>query len=97
MKLLAAIVNNKLRVRAGKRVTLEYLSTAVGSTTLEVFKGRTRIARVNGKAKTGRNKITWNGERGRKKASRGKYALRLSITSGDGQTATDRGRVTLIR
>jgi len=96
-KLLLAVVKPKLKGRSGKRVTLSYLSTGTGSVTLEVLKGRTRVARVTGSAKIGRNKIAWNGKRGRRKASPGRYTLRLTVTGGDGQVATDRGSVTVTR
>jgi hypothetical protein len=97
IRLLVAVVNTKLRARAGKRVTLDYLSTAVGSSTLEVFRGRNSVARITSTAKVGRNKITWNGKQGRRKALPGKYTLRLAVSGGDGQTATDAGAVTLKR
>jgi hypothetical protein len=91
------VVNPKLRARTGKRVSVDYLSTAPGSATLEVFKGKTRVARVTGTAKLGRNKITWNGNRAGKKAKPGRYTLRLSVTGGDGQAATDAATVTVTR
>jgi hypothetical protein len=97
IKLLIAVINPKLKAKAGKRVSLGYLSTAAGSTTLEVLKGRKAIARVTSTARTGRNKIAWNGKQGRKKAKPGRYTLRLTATGGDGQVATDTGRVTLRR
>jgi hypothetical protein len=97
LKLLAAVVNPKLRARTGKRVSVDYLSTAPGSAALEVFKGKTRVARVTGSAKLGRNKIAWNGKRGRKKAKPGRYTLRLSVTGGDGQAASDAATVTVTR
>jgi hypothetical protein len=96
-RLLVAVINPKLKGRSGKRVTVNYLSTAVGTSTLEVLKGRKRVARVTSKAKVGRNKIAWNGKQGRKKATRGRYTLRLTATGGDGQVATDTGTVTLKR
>ena len=97
IRLLVAVVNTKLRARAGKRVRVDYLSTAAGSSTLEVLKGRKRVARITSTAKVGRNRIAWNGKQGRKKAKAGKYTLRLTATGGDGQVATDTGTVTLKR
>jgi hypothetical protein len=96
-RLLVAVVNPKLRATAGKRVTVDFLSTAAASVALEVTKGRTRIARVAGRAKVGRNRLVWNGKAGRKAAAAGSYALRIVATGGDGQTANDAGKLTLTR
>jgi hypothetical protein len=97
IKLLVAVVNPKLTARVGRRVTVNYLSTATGSTTLEVFKGRKRISRTTGRAKVGRNKVAWNGKLGRKSAKPGPYTLKLSVTGGDGQAANDRAKLTVRR
>jgi hypothetical protein len=94
-RLLVVLLEEKLRARAGRRVGVEYLSTGGGAATLEVLKGRTRIAHVSATARAGRNKLAWNGRRGRKKAGRGTYTLRLSVAGADGQTATDSGKLTL--
>ena len=96
-RLLVAVVNPKLKARAGKRVSVAYLSTGTGAATLEALKGRKRVARVTAAAKAGRNAIAWNGKDGRTKAKPGRYALKLSVTGGDGQTATDGASVTVQR
>jgi hypothetical protein len=97
IKLLVAVVNPKLKGKAGKRVSVDYLATATGGATLEVLKGRKRIARITGTAKVGRNKIAWNGKQGRRKAAAGRYSLRLAVTGGDGQVANDSATVTVKR
>ena len=63
-----------------------------------MLKGRTRVARITGTAKAGRNKIAWNGKQRPQEGERAaSYTLRLAVTGGDGQTATDSGRLTLGR
>jgi hypothetical protein len=96
-RLLVATVHPKLKGRSGKRVVVEYLSTATGQATLEVLNGRKRIARITTTAKVGRNKIAWNGKQGRKKAKPGRYTLNLQVTGGDGQVATDPASLTIKR
>jgi hypothetical protein len=96
-RLLVAVVNPKLRATAGKRVSVDFLSTATASVALEVLKGRTRVARIAGRATVGRNRLTWNGKAGKKAAAPGSYALRVLATGGDGQAASDAGKLTLAR
>jgi hypothetical protein len=97
VKLLVAVVKPKLGGRSGKRVVVDYLSTGAAAVTLEVRKGRKTVARVSGRARVGRNRIAWSGKQGRREAKPGKYTLHLAVTGGDGQTASDRGAVTLRR
>jgi hypothetical protein len=91
------ISQSRLAARAGQRVRVPYVSTDRGTTTLEVLRGRRRVARVTGRARQGRNSLAWNGRISRRRATPGRYTLRLRITGLDGQTATDTARLTLRR
>jgi hypothetical protein len=95
LKLLLAVTSPKLSVKSGKAVKLSYLATAPATSTLEVRKGRKLVARVRGKAKSGRNAIKWNGKAGRKAARAGRYTLKLTAASSDGQKATSTAKLTL--
>lgn len=95
VKLLVAVVQPRLTARTGRRIAVSYLATAPGRTTLEVrLRGR-RVARVVGSARTGRNRIIWNGKIRRRIARRGRYALVLTTVGTDAQRATDRGTLVL--
>lgn len=96
-KLLLAVPQPKLRARAGRRVALSYLATTTATTTLEVRRGRRLVATVRGRARGGRNKISWNGKRGRRKAAAGRYKLMLRAVATDGQTASASAKLTLRR
>jgi hypothetical protein len=87
-------VNAKLRAKAGRKVTFSYVSTLDAKATLDVLKGSKRVARVRGNAKTGTNKLRWNGKVGGQAASAGKYKLRLSAVNGT-QKATANAKLTL--
>jgi hypothetical protein len=93
-KLVVAPVNAKLRAKAGKKVTFSYVSTLDATATLDVLKGSKRVARVRGSARTGTNKLRWNGKVGGKAASAGKYKLRLTAVNGT-QKATANAKLTL--
>jgi hypothetical protein len=86
MKLLLALPSARVTARAGKRVALRYVSTAVARATLEVRRGGKRVARVKGNAQAGRNTIAWSGKIRRKAAPAGRYTLTLVATGADGQT-----------
>jgi hypothetical protein len=93
-KLVVAAVNSKLSAKAGKKVTFSYVSTLDAKATLDVLKGSKRVARVRGSAKTGTNKLRWNGKVGGKAASAGKYKLRLTAVNST-QKATANAKLTL--
>ena len=95
-KLIVVPVSANLRARAGKRVTFAYVSTLAARVRLVVLKRSKRVASVTGRARTGRNKLRWNGKVGRKAARAGRYTLRLTAVSGD-QTARATAKVTLTR
>jgi len=95
-KLFIAAFPPKLVGVAGKRVTLNYVSTAPATVRLDVLKGSKRVARVTGTAEPGRNSIRWNGKIGKKAAGPGTYPLRLTAVAGD-QTAVDTATVRLTK
>lgn len=76
---------------------LGYRATTGARSTLEVRRGTKVVATVRGAAKEGRNTIKWSGKAGRKAAPAGRYALRLTAASADGQTAVDSARLTIKR
>jgi hypothetical protein len=96
-RLVAALVVPKLKAKRGKAVALQYVSTVAATATLDVLKGRKRVAEVIQQAAVGTNRIRWNGKAGRKAAARGTYTLALTLSSADGQTATARGKAVIGR
>jgi hypothetical protein len=78
-------------------VRVPYVATDRGTATLEVLRGRTRVARVRGRTRAGRNAIAWNGRVGRRAAKPARYTLRLRLIGSDGQTAGDTARLTVRR
>jgi hypothetical protein len=66
-------------------VIWRYLSTASGHATLDVLRGRTLVEQVQHVAQTGRNSIAWDARLGGHVAAPGRYGLRLTITTPDGQ------------
>jgi hypothetical protein len=95
-KLVVVPVNSKLHARAGKRVPFAYVATTDAKVTLEVLKKSKRVAQLTGSARTGANKLTWNGKAGRKAAPPGAYTLRLTAVSGSQTTSAD-AKLTLTR
>jgi hypothetical protein len=97
LKLVLAPADKRLSAVSGKRVKLRYAATAPTVTTLEVVKGRKVVATVRGRSGAGQNVAAWNGRIGRKPAAAGRYALRLSALSADGQTASVRSALVVRR
>jgi hypothetical protein len=96
IRLLLAVVQPKLRARAGRPVTVTYLMTADANVRLQVLQGNRVVARTSQApqvVRAGRNRIRWNGRIRGKRAKRGKYTLVVTATSSDGQTASDRATV----
>jgi hypothetical protein len=96
-KLLVAIPSTGLKAKSGKAVKLGYLATTDAATVLEIRKGSKLIKTVQGRAKTGKNTISWNGKIGKKRAPAGRYKLTLKATSTDGQTASGSASLTVGR
>lgn len=74
---------------SGKPVGLTYVSTAPGSAVLNVKRNGEQVAQVNGSAVKGENTISWDGKANGKPAKPGSYTLDLTVSSADGQQATD--------
>jgi hypothetical protein len=81
---------------AKKRLSVPYVSTGQADVVLEVRRGKKVVARVQGKAKAGRNKIVWNGKEGKKAAKPGKYTVALTGVA-SGRKVTDSVTLTLRR
>jgi hypothetical protein len=60
-----------------------------------VLKGGKRVARLTGHAKLGRNSLVWKGKVHGRPVAAEKYTLKLHLRSGDGQTADERGKLTI--
>jgi len=88
LRLLLATPRARLSARAGRRVSVPYLATAPGATTLTVRRGTRAVATVRRRAGAGRNAITWSGRIGRRAAPPGAYRLMLRTVGADGQVAT---------
>jgi len=96
-RLVAALVTPKVKAKRGRTVTVRYVTTVAAGATLDVLKGRKRVAEVTQQAAVGTNRIRWNGKAGRRAAARGTYTLALTLRSADGQTATARGKAVIGR
>jgi Tol biopolymer transport system component len=94
-KLAVAMGQARLTARRGRRLVISYVSTLPARVTLEIRKGRRRIARVSRSAQAGRNRIAWNGRARRSSAAPGRYVVRLLARSADGQTASDRASLAI--
>ncbi|MGI9186249.1 MAG: hypothetical protein ACR2J9_01815 [Gaiellales bacterium] len=70
--------------RAGRSVTIGYLSTAIADATLVVKRAGKRVASTSTTAHAGRNTITWDGKIGTRAARPGTYVLELSGTGTSG-------------
>jgi hypothetical protein len=95
--LVAALLTTKATAKRGRAVRVDYLATASGTARLDVLKGAKRVARITGAFKLGRNRLTWNGKAGTKRAAAGRYRLVLVLRTSDGQTVTESGQVTVRR
>jgi DNA-binding beta-propeller fold protein YncE len=87
-RLFLAAVDRRLRSRRGRAVTLRYVATAASTVTLEVRRGKVKVATVRGRAKPGSNTIRWNGKQGRRAAARGAYKLTLTAVAGRQRATT---------
>jgi hypothetical protein len=96
-RLVVLMAEDRLRSKRGRSVRVRYVSTAPAAVTLEIRRGKRVVARNTGTARAGRNVIVWNGRIGRRPAKLGRYILVLKATAGDGQTAADRARLTVVR
>jgi NHL repeat len=89
-RLALALATDRVRARPRQRVRLRYATTTAATIELRVLSGRRRIARVRANADAGRNTI-----RLRAPARARRYRVEVIATTSDGQTATDRARLTV--
>ena len=81
--LLLATVDARLRARAGRRVTLRYVTTVAAEVELRVLRGRRRVKTVRGHARAGHNRLRLRAPR-----AAGRYRLVLQARGNDDQQAT---------
>jgi hypothetical protein len=91
--LRVSVLAHRFHVDEGKRVVWRYLSNVAGNATLDVLRGRRLVERVSSDPGAGRNRITWDARLGRRPAAPGRYGLRLTVVSADGQIAIAHGSV----
>jgi hypothetical protein len=96
-RLAVAMAQARLTVRRGRRLVIPYVSTRAARVTLEIRKGRRRVAGVARQAQAGRNRIAWNGRVRGKSAAPGRYTVRLLAATADGQTASDAAKLAIRR
>jgi hypothetical protein len=97
-RLVLALADSRLRATAGRRVTVRMALTAPAALTLDIVRGTKRVARVKGSAtQAGPARLVWSGKVGRRKATAGRYTLRVRAVGRDGQTAAASLRATLTK
>jgi hypothetical protein len=89
-RLALALATNRVRARPRQTVTLRYATTTAVTIELRVMTGRRRIADLRADAHAGRNTIRLRAPRLARR-----YRVDVIATAGDGQTATDRARLTV--
>ena len=89
-RLALAIATDRLRARPRQRVRLRYATSTAATIELRVLSGNRRVARLIANARAGRNTI-----RLRAPSRARRYRVQVIATSRDGQTATDRVRLTV--
>jgi len=87
--LIAIAADQGQKFISGKPVSLTYLSTVAGQATLKVKRNGEQVAQVTGSAAAGENHISWDGKANGKAAKPGTYTAELTVSSSDGQQATD--------
>ncbi len=92
VRLAAALADSRYRARRGRSLRLRYVVTRSARVTVDVLKGRKRVARKVANAIAGRNQLS---VRAPKKA--GRYSLRFAVRSSDGQATSDSARLTVGR
>ena len=83
---LLAIIKHQTRIgRREKKYPVRFLTTTGGAAVLELFRGRTRVARRPGTAQVGANRLVLKLPRLRS----GLYSIRVQVTDGAGVTIRD--------
>jgi hypothetical protein len=88
-RLLVALADDRYKARQGARLRLRYVLTVGSKVTFDVSKGKKRLSRVQRTVGAGRNTVTLKLPK-----TTGKLTLGLTAT-GNGQSATDRAKLTL--
>jgi hypothetical protein len=96
-RLLVALLRGNLRTLAGRGVTVRYLATRAANITLDVRRGGKLVASVPGRARAGRNRVSWDGRIAGRRPRPGRYTLVVRAASGDGQRASDRASLRIAR
>lgn len=92
VRLAAALADDRFRARRGRNLRLRYVVTRSARVTLDVLKGRKRLSRKSASAAAGRNRLSL-----RVPKQAGRYSLKFSVRSPDGQATTDSARLTVTR
>jgi trimeric autotransporter adhesin len=98
-KLLTILGADVFSGRTGRKITFVMATSAPGLATLEIRKGKTKVASVSKQlARAGKAKLAFSGKLPRsRKLAAGTYNLRLTVAAPDGQTATDTARLKVAR
>jgi hypothetical protein len=86
--LALALRDSRLRVRAGRVISLRYAATERAAVLVRITRGQRTLRRARGSARGGANRI-----RVRAPRRAGRYRLRLEARTADGRTATGRAVV----
>lgn len=90
-RLVAALHDSRLTVRRGRRARVRYVATMPASAVLALRHGTKTLARVSGRAHSGRNAIALKAKKP------GRYRLRLTLRSKDGQRFADEATLVVTR
>jgi DNA-binding beta-propeller fold protein YncE len=85
-RLVVKLRSHSLKVKRGKKFSVAYTSTARGTATLQILKGRKQVLKATSS--------TGKAFRIAKKLARGKYTIKLTLKAGS-QTAGDAARLTV--
>jgi hypothetical protein len=94
--LVAVFAMPSQTTKIGRTTTARYAATANATAKLEVRRGTTLVATVNGTAHKGSNAISWNGKSGARAAAPGTYVATLRLTGG-GQSTTAKLTIVVTR
>jgi hypothetical protein len=87
--LFVALAGGRVSISRRARLRVPYVANAAFPVTVEVLKGTKVLARARQTAKPGRNRLSFGAK---KRFKPGRYALRLTATSGAARSI-DRGRL----
>lgn len=96
-RLAIALATGRIRASAGMRVRLVFAATTAGRASLVVRRGTRTVAQLTRTVRRGRNAITWSGRVRGRHARPGTYRLTVVVRAPDGQQATARTTLTVVR